>query len=95
MRRPWPSGVLPNTNDGRYTVWRRDCVSAIVQFLGFAREEMTLEREGQANCETVCCSKGGLETVQCVIRGAVSTFNHFNQQALLLLSAVDDSPGPA
>jgi hypothetical protein len=34
-----------------------------VQFLGSAREEMTLERQGQANSESLCCSKGGMRTV--------------------------------
>jgi hypothetical protein len=33
------------------------------QFPGSAREEMALERQGQANYDSLCCSKGGLGTV--------------------------------
>jgi hypothetical protein len=36
-----------------------------VQFLRSAREEITLVRQGQANSESLCCSKGGLGTVVC------------------------------
>jgi len=71
-----------------------------VQFPGSAREEMTLERQGQANSESICCSKGGLGTVQCVIRWAVRTFNHFSPVSrhwwyCVCSRYVNDSPGPA
>jgi len=67
MRRPWLTGggvlgqkqTMANIQSGGETLWEL----FRVQFPGSAREEMALERQGQANSESIYCSKEGLGTV--------------------------------